>query len=49
MRGVIRVVLWVVLILVTGLAIVVRLRYGGGEPYPDITGDPLLTGDDLLV
>jgi sugar lactone lactonase YvrE len=47
MRGVIRVVLWVVLILVTGLAIVVRLRYGGGEPYPDITGDPLLTGDDL--
>ena len=37
MRRVIRVMLWVALILVTGLAIFVRLRYGGGEPYPDVT------------
>jgi hypothetical protein len=47
MRRVIRVALWVVLILVTGLAIVVRLRYGGGAPYPDLTGEPLLGENDL--
>ena len=43
MRRVLRFVLWIVLIVVTGLAIIVRLRYGGGKPYPDVTGAPLLS------
>ena len=47
MRRVIRIVLWIALIVVTGLVIVVRLRYGGGQPYPDLTGSPILTGSDL--
>jgi sugar lactone lactonase YvrE len=47
MRRVIRIVLWIVLIVVTGLVIVVRLRYGGGAPYPDLTGSPILTESDL--
>ena len=47
MRRAIRIVLWIVLVLVTGLAIVVRLRYGGGAPYPDLTGEPLLGENDL--
>jgi sugar lactone lactonase YvrE len=47
MRRVIRIVLWIALIVVTGLAIVVRLRYGGGKPYPDVTGTPILSGNEL--
>ena len=47
MRRAIQVALWIVLILVTGLAVAVRLRYGGGRPYPDVTGQPRLTGDEL--
>jgi hypothetical protein len=39
--------LWIALIVVTGLAVMVRLRYGGGEPYPDVTGEPILSGDEL--
>jgi sugar lactone lactonase YvrE len=47
MRRFIRIALWITLILVTGLAITVRLRYGGGKPYPDVTGLPILSGDEL--
>ena len=47
MRRVIRVALWIALILVTGLAIAVRFRYGGGDPYPDLTGDPILGSEEL--
>ena len=47
MRRVIRIVLWITLIVVTGLAFVVRVRYGGGRPYPDVTGAPILGGNDL--
>jgi sugar lactone lactonase YvrE len=47
MRRVIRIVLWIVLIVVTGMVIAVRLRYGGGQPYPDLTGSPILKGSDL--
>lgn len=41
-KRIIRTVLWILLLLVTAAAIVVRLRYGGGEPYPDLTGEPRL-------
>jgi sugar lactone lactonase YvrE len=47
MRRFLRIALWVALILVTGLAVLVRLRYGGGKPYPDLTGEPILSGDHL--
>ncbi|MBD3856545.1 MAG: hypothetical protein IFK92_08490 [Acidobacteria bacterium] len=47
MRSVIRIVLWIALIVVTGLAFVVRVRYGGGQPYPDVTGAPILSGNEL--
>jgi sugar lactone lactonase YvrE len=47
MRRVTRILLWIVLTCVTGLAIIVRLRYGGGEPYPDVTGAPILSGSEL--
>ena len=47
MRRVIRIVLWIALIVVTGLAIIVRLRYGGGEHYPDVTGAPILSDNEL--
>jgi sugar lactone lactonase YvrE len=47
MRAVLRVVLWVLLVLVTVAAIAVRLTYGGGRPYGDVTGRPILA-DDLL-
>jgi len=40
-------VLWTALIVVTGLAFVVRVRYGGGQSYPDVTGAPILGGDEL--
>jgi len=47
MRRFIRIALWIALILVTGLAIMVRLRYGGGKPYPDVTVSPILNGEEL--
>ena len=47
MSRVIRIVLWIALIVVTGLAFVIRVRYGGGQPYPDVTGTPILGGDEL--
>ncbi len=47
MRRVVRIALWILLLLVICLAFVVRMRYGGGAPYPDVTGKPLL-GDDQL-
>ena len=47
MSRVIRIVLWIALIVVTGLAFVVRVRYGGGQPYPDVTGAPILSGNEL--
>jgi sugar lactone lactonase YvrE len=47
MRRVVRIVLWITLIVVTCLVIMVRLRYGGGQPYPDLTGSPILTVSDL--
>jgi len=36
-------VLLFLLILAVTIAIAARLRYGGGEPYPDITGPPQIT------
>lgn len=47
MHRFLRIALWIVLILVTGLAFTVRVRYGGGKPYPDVTGLPILSGDKL--
>jgi sugar lactone lactonase YvrE len=47
MRRVIRIVLWIALIVVTSLVFVVRVRYGGGQSYPDVTGAPVLGGDEL--
>jgi len=39
----------VLLVLVFGVLGWVRLRYGGGEPFPDRTGKPLLPGSALEV
>lgn len=39
--------MWLAFILVTGLVLVVRLRYGGGERYPDLTGHSILSSDAL--
>ena len=47
MRRHIRIALWIMLILVTSLALLVRLRYGGGTLYPDLTGAPILLDEDL--
>jgi sugar lactone lactonase YvrE len=47
MRRVIRIALWIVLILVTAAAFLVRFRYGGGEAYPDLTGAPMLSDEEL--
>ena len=47
MHRFLRIALWIVLILVTGLTVMVRVRYGGGKPYPDVTGLPILSGDEL--
>ncbi len=47
MRRVIRIVLWIALVVVTSLAFVVRVRYGGGQSYPDVTRVPILSGDQL--
>jgi sugar lactone lactonase YvrE len=47
MKRVLRVVLWVLLVLVTAAAIAVRLSYGGGRPYNDVTGRPILPDDRL--
>ena len=40
-------ILLFLLILAVALAIVARIRYGGGEPYADLTTTPLI-GDDAL-
>jgi sugar lactone lactonase YvrE len=47
MRRFIRIALLIALVLVTTLVLVVRVRYGGGKPYPDVTGEPILAGDEL--
>ena len=47
MHRFLRIALWIVVILVTGLAFTVRVRYGGGKPYPDVTGLPILSGNEL--
>jgi sugar lactone lactonase YvrE len=47
MRRVARIVLWVLLVLVTAAAVIVRLRYGGGRPYPDVTGSPRIPDQQL--
>ena len=47
MRRVVRIVLWISLILVIGLVVLVRHRYGGGQPYPDVTGAPILDDNEL--
>ena len=47
MRRFIRITLWVLLVILITLVAVVRLRYGGGEPYRDVTGAPILDGGEL--
>jgi len=47
MRRVIRIVLWIALILVILSVVLVRHRYGGGEPYRDVTGASILSDDEL--
>jgi hypothetical protein len=47
MRRTIRIALWIVLLLATGLAFTIRLLYGGGKAYPDLTGKPRLGDADL--
>jgi sugar lactone lactonase YvrE len=47
MRRIIRVLVWIALILVTVLVIAVRLRYGGGKSYRDVTGVPVLPDNHL--
>jgi sugar lactone lactonase YvrE len=42
MRRAIRVLLWALLLFLTAAAAAIRLRYGGGQPYPDVTGEPVL-------
>lgn len=37
------------LILLALLAVVLRARYGGGEPYPDLTGTPLFGPESIEV
>ena len=36
-----------VLVLVIALAVTLRIRHGGGEPYPDVTGAPTIADDAL--
>ena len=40
-------VLLLLLTLLVAVAITVWVRYGGGEPYPDLTSAPLLREDEL--
>lgn len=40
-------VLLFLVILIATAATVLRVRHGGGEPYPDLTGTPLLSADAL--
>ena len=47
MRRAIRIALWIALILITAVAFMVRLRYGGGDSYPDLTTAPILSSEDL--
>lgn len=49
MRRLLRTALWAVLVVGTVLAAVIRLRYGGGVPYGDVTGTPILPDDRLEV
>ena len=42
-------ILLLLLILAIVAAIVLRVRYGGGEPYPDLTSTPVLSADALEV
>lgn len=41
-----KVILFLLLLAIV-LAVVLRIRYGGGEQYPDLTTDPQLTGSQL--
>ena len=47
MRRFIQITLWFVLVISIILVAVVRLRYGGGKPYRDVTGTPILDGGAL--
>ena len=37
------------LIILVIVALILRIRYGGGGPYVDLTGTPLVTGESLEV
>ncbi|MEM9729390.1 MAG: L-dopachrome tautomerase-related protein [Myxococcota bacterium] len=37
------------LILIAVIAVILRARYGGGEPYPDLSGEPVFGTDALEV
>ena len=37
----------VLLIVTLALAISLRIRYGGGQPYPDLSTEPLIEEDAL--
>ena len=40
-------ILLFLLILIIAIIIVVGIRYGGGEPYPDLSSTPMLSDDAL--
>jgi sugar lactone lactonase YvrE len=43
----VRIALWIALVLVISMVFLVRHRYGGGKPYPDVTGAPVLGEEEL--
>ncbi len=47
MRRALRIALWLLLVLLIVAVLVVRSRYGGGRPYPDLGGPPILPEDRL--
>ena len=47
MRRIVRITLWVLLVVLTVMAFVVRLTYGGGKPYTDLTTNPELPDQAL--